>query len=421
MGWVINRWLGLIFFTLPLLGIFYYVLHLISHSIIPASNPEDKAERHQRFLIFLSYVWGVQMPMWNVVTTNNYQTADKKIDGKSSSNMFPGKSNNRRSLFPGLIHTDSHQVAGILRGADFRVEGPGVIFTDGEDTPFEIVDLRNKAKKNEKEKPIHAFSQEGIPITAEVSVAFRIDRDEAQQVQVHQVGQVNTPPRKVKENHRDVPSLTFPYSKDKVEKALRLRSRQFKANNETTTERWEDQVLQTAEQAAREVLATRKVKDLWQARENPHSDASAEIAASIKGLIETPLRKNGIQIFSAKASGFKFTNAGEKDDEVIAQQIQTWGVERKRELELLLANTQSKIDRIEQDARVNAQSILLSAIMEGLEHARQHHQGADQEAIARVYLDALRDMIEQQADSHHESEAISALKKAEAEYFKNNG
>lgn len=427
LGWVINRWLGLFFFSLPLLGIFYYALYLISHVIIPASNPEDRVERHKRFLIFLSYVWGMQMPLWNVMT-GDASNAEKRIDGRPISPLFPGrrpptqpqgKSQKNKNapkagaLFPGMIRTDSHQVVGILRGKDFRVEGPGVIFTDREDEPFEVVDLRTQMKKS----TIRAFSLEGIPFFTEIIVAFRIDRDEWSLALYHQLGSTNPLLNRGKEvNHKE--GLTFPYSKARVESAIRLRSKRSKPEGET--DRWGDHVLAMAEQAAREILVTRSIKDLWQARENETGNASATIATNIKNLIEKPLRENGIQLLNVKTAGFKFTEKNEKDakdDGVIEQQITTWSVERKRELEMALSDAKTKADSIEQGARINAQSVLLNAIMEGLEQARRHHPGKDQDAIAQVYLDAIKKMMEQQADLHYKSEAISEVRKARDQYF----
>ncbi|HQV63066.1 MAG TPA: hypothetical protein PKV19_03625, partial [Anaerolineales bacterium] len=162
IGWFTNRWIGVFLFSIPLLAIFYYILYRISLVIIPVSSPEDAYEKNQRYLVFLSYVWGLQMPLWNV-SSINAKEAEKRIDGKPS--LIP---------FPGLIRTDTHQVVGIMNGNNFHVEGPGVIFTKKGDEPFEVVDLRDRTRSSN----IHAFSSEGIPFFADVSVTFTIDRDE---------------------------------------------------------------------------------------------------------------------------------------------------------------------------------------------------------------------------------------------------
>jgi hypothetical protein len=322
------------------------------------------------------------------------------------------------ALFPGMIRTDTHQVVGIMNGKNFRVEGPGVIFTKKGDEPFEVVDLRTRTRKN----PIHAFSKEGIPFLAEVSVTFMIDRDDWNLGLFHQLGKANTLLNKGKDIVRN-PGLSFPYSPARVEAAIRLRSKSSQPNGEI--ERWDDYVLAKAEQAALEALAERSIKDLWQARENENSNASEAITANIKNLIENHLRENGIRLLSVKATGFKFSDQKDtnhkdstKKDEVIEQQIATWAVERDRELNIALADAKAEAERIEREARVYAESVLLTAIMEGLDQAREHHQGKDPDAIAQVYLDALKKMIEQQSvDTYYKSEAIAEVEKAKEQYF----
>ena len=403
IGWFVNRWVGIFLFSLPLLGIFYYAAYRIALVVIPASKPEDAHEKNQRTLVFLSYVWGLQMPLWNV-TAINAKEAEKKIDGKPS---LP--------FFPGMIRTDSHQVVGIMNGNTFRVEGPGVIFTRKGDQPFEVVDLRNQTRTSK----IRAFSREGIPFLADVSVTFAIDREEWALGVYHQLGHVNPFLKDGKELNHNKGRL-FPYSQARVKAALSFRSRRAKFSSET--ECWDDHVLAAAEQAVRETLAERSIKDLWQARENENSNASEAITKNIKNLIENPLREKGIRLLNAKTSGFIFSDQKERDkkDEVIEQQIATWSVERERELEIARADALAEAERIEQEARVYARSVLLTAITEGLEQAQEHHPEKDQEAIAQVYLDALKNMIDQQSDVKYKSEAIEELRKERDKFLSRN-
>ena len=446
LGWIIAGWVGILVFSLPLVGVFYSAMFPVAMGTIPASNPDDTQERFQRYMIFLSYVWGVQMPMWNVGTVKPIK-AEKKIDGKPITNPFNGlkfppalqnlihkkkiRIFDQKSLFPGLVRTDTHQVVGIMNGNNFRVEGPGVIFTDKGDEPFEVVDLRIQNKRN----TIHAFSKEGIPFKADVSVTFTIDREDWEWPLYHKL-KTNRGLLNAKDIIR-TPGFTFPYSKPRVEAAIRLRSNSPKPNGET--ELWDDYVLAQAEQAARETLSERSIKDLWQAREDENSSASEAITANIKKLIEGHLRANGIRVLSAKAAEFNFSNKDgdepkedvksmdgnkskendkSKEDDVIMQQIQTWTVERDRVLKKAQADAKTEAERIEQEARVYAQSILLAAIMEGLEQAKEHHQDKDPDKIALIYLDALKKMIEEQsADTYYRSEAMEKVEKIREQYF----
>ncbi len=157
-------------------------------------------------------------------------------------------------------------------------------------------------------------------------------------------------------------------------------------------------------------------------RENENSNASEAITKNIKNLIENPLREKGIRLLNAKTSGFIFSDQKERDkkDEVIEQQIATWSVERERELEIARADALAEAERIEQEARVYARSVLLTAITEGLEQAQEHHPEKDQEAIAQVYLDALKNMIDQQSDVKYKSEAIEELRKERDKFLSRN-
>lgn len=181
-------------------------------------------------------------------------------------------------------------------------------------------------------------------------------------------------------------------------------------------------MLVKAKQPAREALAERSIKNLWQARENENSNASEAITANIKNLIENHLRENGVKLLSAKATRFIFSDQKDpaKKDEVIEQQIAAWTVERDRELNITLADAKAEAERIEREARVYAKSVLLTAIMEGLDQAREHHRGKDPDAIAQVYLEALKNMVERQSNLSYTSEARADLQKFKDYYFANS-
>ena len=133
-AWFIDRWFGTIMIALPLLCIYYYVMSHVAFEIMPASNPEDRKEKHARFKVFLSYTWGLQQPLWKAAS-NTAEEAEKRIDGAPC----PIK-------FDGMIWTYPHQVIGITDGPKFSVDGPGLVFIGKGKQPFDIIDLRDQSR-----------------------------------------------------------------------------------------------------------------------------------------------------------------------------------------------------------------------------------------------------------------------------------
>ncbi len=71
-------------------------------------------------------------------------------------------------------------------------------------------------------------------------------------------------------------------------------------------------------------------------------------------------------------------------------------------------------------ARTNARAVLLTAIMEGLQQVQEHHPKKDEKdkiAIAEVYLDALKNMIDQQIDQTSKPDARTELQKEKDKRF----
>ncbi|GAB4540841.1 MAG: hypothetical protein Fur002_08240 [Anaerolineales bacterium] len=312
IGWLIDRWLGMLFFSAPLLFVFNHAAEKVARAVMPISDSQDKKEAWETQRIFYSYLWGLQMPLWNVEALNARE-AEKRIDGSPFPENAPA--------FHGFIKTHSHQVVGISNGVKFRVEGPGIIFTRKGDRPFEVVDLRTRTR----DKKISAFSKEGIPFAAKVFVTFKIDREEWSPALFHEIIRDDKVfPPKARFLDRNLHG-TFPYSSLRVKSALCFRSKRAQPDGEI--ERWDDLVLQIAEEAAREVLAECPLIELWNLEE---TNALNEIAKKMKESIALLLRKKGILLVSAKAMP-EFSESDALSEKVIKQQIETWSIERQRE------------------------------------------------------------------------------------------
>jgi regulator of protease activity HflC (stomatin/prohibitin superfamily) len=319
-----------------------------------------------------------------------------------------------------MIWTYPHQVIGVTDGPNFSVDGPGLIFIGKGKQPFDIVDLRDQSCKS----TIKAISRDGISFEVDITVAFRVDSEVWTKEQHQELRRQNTLLREGKELDKNL-NGTFPYSQARARSVLSYRSRKTTADDGQETERWNDHVLGMAEQAAREVLAERSIEDLWKARENENSSAAEEIANEIKAVIKDALRAHGIELINAKAAKFSFKdgNMDEKvKDEVSEQQLATWSIEWERQRSMTLANGQAESERLQQEARAYAHSILLTAIAEGLQQARAIHKNLPRYVIAMRFIGALEEMIEQQPETD-EKEKLKARKNignAKAHFISNS-
>lgn len=406
-GWLIDRWAGMMIITIPVLAIYYFVMSHVAFAVIPASNPDDKKEKQNRFKAFLSYVWGIQLPFWKA-SSNTAKDAEKRIDGAPSF-----------KLFSGLIWTHSHQITGIAEGPKFSVGGPGLLFVSKSQQPFEVVDLRNQTRSS----TIKAISRDGISFEANVSVTFVVDREPWTKEQHQELRRANTLLRDGKEPDKNL-NGTFPYSHARVKAVLSYRSKKTTSDGEET-ERWDDHALSMAEEAARETLSERSIEDLWRARENENSSAAEEIANEMKSLINDPLRINGIELLNAKATKFSFKDGSmdeKEEDEVSEQQLATWSVEWERQRSMTLSNGQAESERLQQEARAYAHSILLTAIAEGLQQARAIHPNLPRYVIAMRFIGALEEMLEQQpkTDEKENQKARANIRNAKAHFISNS-
>ena len=117
----------------------------------------------------------MQLPIWKAAS-NTEKNVEKRIDGAPSFNWINS-----------LVWTYSHQVAGIAKGPNFDVKGPGLFFINKNERPFEIVDLRNQTRNS----TIKAISRDGIPFEANTHISFCIDHEIWTREQYHELRRTN--------------------------------------------------------------------------------------------------------------------------------------------------------------------------------------------------------------------------------------
>jgi len=375
-GWMVDRWIGILFLSTPVILAYYAALNRLAMVVLPTSNPEDPYEKKQRFKVLAAFTWGFQLPDY-VVSGHAWKKPDRRIPGDFTLDL----------PFPGLVWTKSHQVVGITGGTQFkRVDGPGVVFTGKLERPFQIIDLRNQLRSSE----IDVVSKDGIHFKANVFAAFRVDPD-AWDEQTHDtIGAINPLLKGA-----DQPSYmegSFPYSHLRV-KAL-LGSISPSSLNDDTLIYWDRWVLSVVEDMARKVISQKRLNELWKpAKDKKEANALEIIAQEIKDEIFIKLRSVGILLLAARVANFSFPKSEGDVDEISKQQIASWGSEWERKKIEVLSTAQAESERIQQEARAYAQSLLLNSIAEGLQRAEEIHPNLSRYVIEMRLLSALQDYI----------------------------
>ncbi len=382
-GWLVDRWLGVLFISIPFLATYYGVLYEMSHILVPASNPEDKEERKKRFRVLVSYTWGMQFPLI-VVGEHAWKKPEIRIPGDFTYD----------SPFPGLIWTKSHQVAAVTGGNQFkRVDGPGVVFTGKLERPFQIIDLRLQLRTNE----IDVVSKDGMNFKARVFTAFRIDNEDWDEAIRQKLERRNPLLREAAK--LDYREGSFRFSHRRVMATLSVTSSRASETDEPIF--WDQWALNVVENTARKVVAEKNLDELWKpADDKKFANALEVIAQEIKERCFETLRAAGILLYAARIVNFSFPPG----NEIEQQQIASWGAKWIRKRNEKLAAAQAEAIREQQEARAYAEAMLLNSIAEGLQKTQEIHPHLPRYVIARRFLSALQEYLHKQISEGTTSE-----------------
>jgi len=394
LGWRLCEWFGILFVSLPILGIYYHTMYRLADAIIPASQPEDKSERWQRFQVLFWYTWGFQYPM-QVVSEED--ASGRKVETRIEGNSFNSFSQ------PGIIWLKSHQAAALTMAINFsRVEGPRVIFTKPYERLLEIVDLRTQLRRS----TIDAVTKDGVRFKAIVFASFSLDRDEwtvETYAQLFHKNHVLLHGRKLDANINGI----FPFSRPRVHSALMMRGKTSAAPEKQTFVYWDDRVINQVEVAASHILSDRKFDELWHPiKDGPGISALDEIADKLKERVAPNLLAQGVRLFAARVVALDFSEYKETEgiyDKVIKQQIESWQVDWESQKSHILANANAESNRLQQEARAYVQSVLLTAIAEGLQQTRIRYPNLPRHVIAMRFVGALEQLVRHQSETQENS------------------
>jgi hypothetical protein len=125
-------------------------------NIIPAAP--DQPKRTLRLLQqFIGFFTTFPKPSWVI--------EDGQVKMRIKGNPFFG-------VGPGWLMTEPENLVVLKGGTDIkRVVGPGTLFTEATESPYEVIDLRNQIRLTR----IDARTQDGIEVNLPISSLFRID------------------------------------------------------------------------------------------------------------------------------------------------------------------------------------------------------------------------------------------------------
>lgn len=371
LGWIPGKWLGIIFISIPFIGLYYYLLYHIAEVVIPASNPESAREKFERYKIFVSYMWGTQYPIIVVPNRANAK-ALTRINGSVFQN-FTG--------IPGYIWTNAYQIVGLSSGTTFLgVEGPGAIYTRRFERVKEVMDLRTHLRT----KDIGAITRDGIWVQATLFASFCIDRlpfDNKLRSRLRHAG-------------------SYPYSRPHVQAVLRLEGVSATPSGSLDPAlRWDDQVMSKIEETAREVIAETSLEELWLPSKDAEGVSAPDLIASkILDRLTDFQKQNSIHLFSARIVHYTLPD---KDkpwlDGISIQQLPVWSTRWEKISKQKLTEVTAESEQKQLDITALASSLLLKSIADSLLNTSVRGS-FPRYLIAMHFLDILDDMIRTQPE-----------------------
>lgn len=425
IGWLFNRWVGILAISLPISLIWYLVIHRIAQVIYPVSCPDDKKEARQKTRMFISYLLGVQYPVWMPKSRADHEF-DERIKGDTRRDMG----------MPGMIWSWPHQAIGSSIGIEFnKVDGPGVVFTGQYEKPVALVDLRMQLRST----TVKTVTKDGMEIPAVVIAAFAMDQERWPKAEWSRADFSRLKHRIGKDYKIDRTEGSFQYSTGRIKAALGTHGVMVPGETKDKNHKplnWDDWVVAQVEHVTRQVVSERSLDELWRPQ-NDGRGASAlnEMSDEITDRLSLQLREAGVQLFVArivnyvlvddedaeKTPGKKEGKTAEKKSEEAADKKKEGGEDRKDEKEkggeekkknhiarrniktwssyweqrIIAAQTEVEfIYRQEiEKAHAYSKSVLLSAIADSITKAYEIRRDLPRHVIAQYFIHALEEYI----------------------------
>ena len=397
LGWFIGRWFGIVFIALPILIIFYFRLYHLAQVVFPASDPEAKDEKNNKFWALFWYVWGAQYPIWVA-----QGSATRKIDERISGDYFKDFGH------PGLVWMYSHQVVGQSVGVEFNnVYGPGIIFTEQYERPVAIVDLRTQLRPTQFE----AVTRDGISIRVIIFISFKIDQDDWgkwDKEERHRIWRVSPILQSGLKPDKNINS-SYPYSTARVHAVLSTVSIDpSEDDNPSPKVYWDEIVVQRVIKEARLVLSERTFDELWVPKEDEIGeiakkiiegddflldtrDKSAldEIAIKINEKAAPRLKEIGVALFASRVVNFVI----DEDDPLREQLLSMWIASWEKKIKRIELEGETEAEKLRSQARAAARHAFLETITESLANARNINNDLPKQVVALNFIATLQGVL----------------------------
>jgi hypothetical protein len=418
IGWVCCFWMGIFFISIPIFAAYYGALYSFSNIIIPASNPDSRTEKKNRFFVLVSYAWGIQSPI-TVIDGNAWKKHEPRISGDITWEFsdFPLPFINKLKR-PGVVWTSAHQVAAISGGTKFkRIDGPGMAYLGKLERSDQIFDLRLQLRTKE----IEVVSKDGIRFVVRYFTAFRIDRENWSRDLYDKIRPTNPLLRGA--DKVSYSQGSFPFSHARVQAALGTTS--TKVGEGTQLILWDQWVMNVIEDQTRKIISQKNLDEMWRpANDFQFANAMDVIANELKANSEFILRASGILLVASRVVNFKIPFTEEKGDDISKQHIESWGSTWEKKRSDILADAKAISERAQQEARAEAESHLLTSIADGLNQTQKINPELPRHVIAMRFLSSLQDYVhkefsDEEEDGEEEIEKSGEYRKREnlSRYF----
>ena len=394
MGWLFGKGLGVIFISAPILVVFYLFLYYLAQIIFPAREPNTTAEKHNKFLVFFWYIWGMQYPQW-VSKNRATRYTDMRIEGKYLKPI--GK--------PGVIWTHSHQVAVRSTGIEFvKVGKPGIIFTRQAERPTTIVDLRTQLRP----RAFTAVTEDGIEINAVIFISFQIDRTDWDREAKHKFLRENPTLQEGVDVEKSA-HINYPYSSARVRAALSVSSIDFWDNDSEAEEKhWDEVAVQRVLKVARLVLSGRKFDEIWVRAEgdNRRTGAIDEVSQEIGDIAKLELKKMGVQLFGSRIVNYIIDETSSLYQQLKASWLFAWD----KKIERLKFEGEAEAERLKIDAKMSARQFFMETVSETLSQLQDIDSNLLRQLTALNFITTLDKLLEDvdKEDTEEQTARISA-------------
>lgn len=380
LGWFFGRWGGIFLIATPILASFYYIAYELAQAIMPASIPEDKTEKLNKFRFFIWSILGLQYPLWHA----------KSSATRESEMRIPGKFIKPFGL-PGVMCTYPHQVVVRSIGIELiKVDGPGVVFTGRSERPVTLVDLRTQLRPTF----FNAVTSDGVKIGAVAFISFQIDRrdwrewERSKKHELWRAAPVLQNEMYVKEN----PFYSWPYAKARVQAALGESTINMDSNEDAIKEiHWDEVAVQRVIRQASLVLSERSFDRLWRPIQDNDRGVSAidEMTGEIVKRARPELEKMGVNLFGARIVNFIIN----EETPIYRELLDKWLFKRDEEIRKINFQGRVRAEEILTRAKMRSRATFLRTVSNTLNEAQSINPNLLRHLTTMNFVSTLEDVL----------------------------